>query len=93
MPFSEGDVATLRGKPLRFNLSYDRKVVGKIRARGRIEREMLLIWLKRRGSLRGQKAQESKRPRPGLNSRVAQRGTALTVGGSRWSAVIRPSTV
>jgi hypothetical protein len=57
--------------------------MSEIRTRGRIEREMLLIWLKWRENLRGQKAQESKRPRPGINPRVAQRGTALTVGGSR----------
>jgi hypothetical protein len=35
--------------------------------------------------------QESRSSRPGLNVRVAQRETACSVGGSRWSAGARPS--
>ena len=36
-------------------------------------------------------SQESRSSRPGLNIRVAQRETAFSVGGSRWSAGARPS--
>jgi hypothetical protein len=43
-----------------------------------------------RESLRGKKAQESRRPRPGLTLRVARRGTAFQVRSSRWSVDTRP---
>jgi len=65
-----------------------------------------LCSLRMRGDLRGEddflgvfigeraweirKSQESRRPRPGLNLRVAKRGTAFRVGVSRWSAGTRP---
>jgi hypothetical protein len=68
----------------------DRKVGKLEETRGEIRREKLWIHFRWRERPRGQKAQGSKRFRPGLNLRGAKRDTAYRMGASRWNAGSRP---
>jgi len=69
--------------------THDRKVVGERRAGGEPRRETLFGWILEE-SAREVTSPGEQGPRPELTVWGAKRGTAFSVGASRWSAGARP---